>query len=359
MKKISKKIISGFMALVTVISMFQPLYVSAVENTAYDAYANEMACEYAEMTSLYSGEQISLSQGYEIYNDSNDNNRIYFVFNGNECVGELIVTYNNNEFWSNYMQNEIEDITTALSNEVPFYVCAVDKSLLFCTENQALVFDGPEVASGYSVNRMSSTSYNVNDVFEMEKLELKEIEVNENVMYNRTTYAYGNTSTAEYGKLEVPVVKNSTVDGVGICWAATVSSIAAYRTGDTALSAKTLYDNLDDKYLGSPTGNVTWVKRAFSYYGLDYTYKASGTNYAGVKACIQDERPIYASITDGEVGHAVVICGYQSAQGGYYYYEIMDPNRSSTVLVKVSSTSTNFTYTHGAYTYTTWRRRFY
>lgn len=73
---------------------------------------------------------------------------------------------------------------------MPFYVCAVDKSLLFCTENQALAFDGPEVASGYSVNRMSSTLYNVNDAFEMEKLELKEIEVNENVMYNRATYTY-------------------------------------------------------------------------------------------------------------------------------------------------------------------------
>lgn len=73
--------------------------------------------------------------------------------------------------------------------------------------------------------------------------------------------------TSIYGRLDVPVVGNMSVDGVGICWAAVVSSIAAYRTDAVALSALNLYNILDDKYLGSPTGNVTWVKRAFNYYG--------------------------------------------------------------------------------------------
>ena len=69
-----------------------------------------------------------------------------------------------------------------------------------------------------------------------------------------------------------------------------------------------LFNILDAKFLGTPSGTRTWIGRAFDYYGLEYNYLKKGSNYDGVKTRIQNNRPIYASLktADGENAHAVV-----------------------------------------------------
>lgn len=134
--------------------------------------------------------------------------------------------------------------------------------------------------------------------------------------------AFGSTLTANYGMLDVPYVANSLdPDGDGVCWCAAISSI-------------------------------------FEYYGLTHHCYSYGAKFDTVASIIRQRLPIYAGIASRNSAHAVVICGYQSAAGGYYYYTIMAPNYSSKITISVSSTAVDFTYASpDGTTYTSWKRR--
>lgn len=175
--------------------------------------------------------------------------------------------------------------------------------------------------------------------------------------------SYGLTSTSTYGLLEVPIVANghSPDDGDGICWAASVASIGAYRTNSAPLSAVGMYNAVKRQFGRTPTGILLDARHGFEYFGLDYLYSLfQGKTYDVVKRIIRDlGKPIYAGLSRTGGGHAVVICGYQEAQGGYHFYTLMDCNKSNYVTVSVSTNSTNFTYAAGTYTYTKWDEHIY
>lgn len=92
-------------------------------------------------------------------------------------------------------------------------------------------------------------------------------------------------------------------------------------------------------------------------YGLSYSHKSNGANFSQIKSSIQSNKPVYAAIfdtSDGK-GHSVVIAGFKNTNDAYYY-KLMDPNKNSYVLIKLSSSgATSFTYSTGSYKYTTWR----
>lgn len=89
-------------------------------------------------------------------------------------------------------------------------------------------------------------------------------------------------------------------------------------------------------------------------YGLSYTHKSSGANFSQIKSIILSDKPVYAGILCSAGGHTVVIAGFDSGYGKYYY-KLVDPNKNSLALVELSSsTATSFTYTSGAYTFTKW-----
>lgn len=293
-----------------------------------------------------------LSQDYEIENSLNTGNRIYFLFDGEECIGRIIVTFINNEFSSNFIQEKLTVISDLYRDGIPFKVVALDESLLIQTAEETIPFDGPEIEGQIDLT-------NTGEKFKL--LCLTTFDICRDEGNNIATYdSYGSTLTSSYGTLEVPYVQNANING-GICWAATVASIAAYRKQQAALTSVQLFNILNAKFSGTPTGNPTWIGRAYDYYGLGYNYVKKGSNYDSVKTRIQNKRPIYASLrtADGKNAHAVVICGYQAYTGGYRYYVLMDPNKPQKVVVQIpSSIATTFTYASGVYTYTDWYRQF-
>lgn len=96
------------------------------------------------------------------------------------------------------------------------------------------------------------------------------------------------------------------------------------------------------------------LERSFKLYNLSYTHIDSGANFNQVKSAILSDKPIYASLStsDSKTKHAVVIAGFESGYGNYYY-RLMDPNKRSLALVQLSSSSaTSFSYAPGSNTYT-------
>lgn len=175
--------------------------------------------------------------------------------------------------------------------------------------------------------------------------------------------SYGNYFGSGIGMLYVPIVENAQNFNTGgsLCWAASSGSIVSYRKNiEPALNAYEVYYLLYYDGISSPSSYH--VSNLFEHYNLTYTYAASGANYNTVASLIASNRPIYAGIATASsepTTHAVVICGYQSAQGGYYFYTLMDPNNTSYVTVNVSYNSTSFYYPSNSGTYTYWARRFH
>lgn len=293
-----------------------------------------------------------LTQGFQINNDSDPNNLAYFLFCGNNCMGELIVTTVNQSFASSFLPLEMPNISDAyINNQSITLILDEDALLLFSEGTYSTLTEEITLANETQNYSNITSSYAPSKIFLTP------------ILYNAVIapYDYGSSLTSSYGSLEVPNVSNaySPDTDEGICWEASIASIGAYRTNTTAKTAVGLYNSLKSIYGGIPIGNTTWEGRAFSYYNLNYTYQSSGSTYETTKSRINNNRPIMASITNGTKSHAVVICGYQSAQGGYYYYQLMDPNVSSYVIIQIPFNSTNFTYASNSGTYTTWRYQFY
>lgn len=144
MRKRCKNIIAGFLGIVIALSLLLPVSVSALQNVDYDAYALSAAEGYAQMCEI-TDEYAYLSQDYEIENSLNTGNRIYFLFDGEECIGRIIVTFINNEFSSNFIQEKLTVISDLYRDGIPFKVVALDESLLIQTAEETIPFDGPEI----------------------------------------------------------------------------------------------------------------------------------------------------------------------------------------------------------------------
>lgn len=327
-----------------------------------EAYVAEMKAQFLNVVDLGEdvapGAQAAYSQGYEILSDDDPYNRIYFLFLDGKCRGVLVVTYANGEFASSFTPSRLPTISDALLSGEPFTLHTYGESLIYCGEDRAIGLNGPL----YDVQLTANVSllHGTDELAQVIRMDTETYQVE---CPTFGTDAYGSTLTASYGLLEVPFVENgkSPADGSGLCWAATVASIAAYRKNTTPLSATDIYYAVQNRYGGIPGGTVIDAGRAFYCCGLDYTSSLTGKLFDTVKRIIQRDRPIYAGLSRTGGGHVVVICGYQTAAGGYHYYTLMDCNNQnhSYTTVSVSSSSTNFTYVAWGYTYTVWDEALY
>ena len=96
MRKKCKKIVAGFLGVVIALSLLLPVSASALQTVDYDAYAISAAKGYTQMCEI-TEECAYLSQDYEIENSLNTGNRVYFLFDGEECIGRIIVAFINNQ----------------------------------------------------------------------------------------------------------------------------------------------------------------------------------------------------------------------------------------------------------------------
>ena len=281
-------------------------------------------------------ENLFISNGFQVEN--NENIEIYLIFDGNECIGELTETNIGNNRNTSFMFENYQFISNALVQKYKLFFIYVDNKLICGYDNDYYDF-------------YQNSHYDITDQIDTES-------INSNDIMLQSLVSYGSSINSSYGILNVPIVSNSSspVSGKGLCWAASASSICAYRTSTTANTALQTYNIVKNLYSGNdPTSDQVTI--VFNYYSLSYNYFGYGLGYTQSKAILQTNKPIYCGLKSSTTNnaHAVVICGYQEASGGYRYFRLMDPNNSNYVTIQVSLSSSNFTYG----VYDQWKRTFY
>ena len=289
-----------------------------------------------------------MTQGYRVINNPDPNSRTFFLFRNGKCEGKLTASYVNGEYASSFTQYEIPAVTEAYENNESFALALEVYSIMLITAEKAEIISGSD------------------ELF-------AEIEIADDLQTSNTEYSviicsaiantfYGDSvNVADNVILNLPHVSNYTFpDGTGLCWAASISSICAYQTNTSPMSALDLYNALDEMYVGTPMGFDLWEKRAFAYFDISAKYDTS-LSFTQTATLLRADKQIYISLTDGNSHyHGVALCGYINVPNSTSYkYKLMDPNVSSYGTTYVISTSNqNFTYVEG-YTYTTWRYSIY
>lgn len=319
-------------------------------NVGLEAYANEVIAEYIpiSMEPIDETDTFFLTQGYRVINNPDPNSRTFFLFRNGKCEGKLTASYVNGEYASSFTQYEIPAVTEAYENNEPFALALEGYSIMLITAEKAEIISGSD------------------ELF-------AEIEIADDLQTSNTEYSviicsaiantfYGDSvNVADNVILNLPHVSNYTFPNeTGLCWAASISSICAYQTNTSPMSALDLYNALDEMYVGTPMGFDLWEKRAFAYFDISAKYDTS-LSFTQTATLLRADKPIYISLTDGNSHyHGVALCGYINVPNSTSYkYKLMDPNVSSYGTTYVISTSNqNFTYVEG-YTYTTWRYSIY
>lgn len=135
-------------------------------------------------------------------------------------------------------------------------------------------------------------------------------------------------------KLSVAKLKNRSVGGRGVCWAATAAScIDYYEDGvaDTSYAEQLMDDLIEDRQNnnnGSTESGTIEVKEYIKQYCPDLSVSSTNKiSYDETKSYINAHHPMYTSWsnTSNDAGHAIVLCGYRMDSGKQQMY-LMDPN---------------------------------
>lgn len=125
---------------------------------------------------------------------------------------------------------------------------------------------------------------------------------------------------------------------------------------------------IQSTYGGSPIGNTYWIEKGFQHYNIPCTTIYRMMNCVEVYNNIENNNPIYMSVTCQEGGHALLLSGLTINSDDSGIYRVVDSNRMAYVdimvpantMVSNSSTEGNFTYVASyGYTFTHWRRSHY
>ena len=330
--------------LMALLCSLNPISVSANNS----AYTQSDYYDYAQnQTSTFIGSEFKnldqslfyLSQGYKVQDAVDDSIEIFFIFYKGKCVGETYVYVLDGNLTASFFVGDNSYATEAYRNH-----CDI-----------SIISNGSDTID-FVVHPISKKGWNDNS----EKIQLTSI------ISNNGVTSYGHSFSSNYGYMDVPHVANTSINGVGICWCATVASICAYRTG-VVKSASQLYYAVIAQYPSSvvPSGTTAWVSRAYHIYGITATTSNAGLNFTQAKSIMMNNIPIYAGVDYGtNDNHAVIVCGYTISYSGggnvAYYYRIHDSNRTGYYSATVSSlTATNFSYSNGTVTYNNWHRTAY
>lgn len=348
-EKIAVKIFSLILCLSLAGTCLVPAYaVSTGEGDPLAPYVDYVNSILPDLTRLpdadFPADDLSISQPIELLNDNDDTNYAFFLFDGSNCVGELVVTRMNGTFAASFLPGGMPLVSAAYANRTPVCLVAVEQRLLLCTESTADVIVG-EAFQTYA-SRDHSVEAIVNQA-QKESLSLTAAEVGPALLSGLP-----NTSKV----LPIDIVENSSVNGVGICWAAVSASIIMYLTNYRGLTAETVYNKVKSNGQ-SAAGYPIDVTCALDSYGIGhYVYTSWNLSFPAVVNHITAGYPIYAAITRVGGSHAVAICGYMCESDLSDYYLLMDPNVSARkVWLSIDRNSSNFTYaTSYGYTYTRW-----
>lgn len=324
-----------------------------------DDYVASVMPGYLDINGFNSTSEISISKGITIKNwDSNkDTKVIYFVIKNSKVIGKLLV--NKSEDGSFQSSFDMDDLT-----EFEECIKADKEFVLGSSKGRLVLYKDKKFNNLEDVNSLGNVSIDEIKIEEKNFNKIKKNSILTNKIKNHKNSVRAMSLTTHV--LDVPFTSNSTINGVGICWAASVASIVNYLKGMT-YDAKTIYYIVaaTNVLVGgdSPAGNVECIKKAFSLCGAPVN-QGSNLSFSSVSSVLGTNQPIYMSLYDSKanVGHGVVLKGAVYLGTSNSFYLLMDPNKSSTVSVALSSSAlesgSSFTYVTSNYTYR-WRYSFY
>ena len=354
-----KKILSFVLLLVLLLSTTIPVIaydsISTEEMSPIinvDTYAREIIYTYIDMniSGVSATDEFFISQGFVVDGNPDENSRTYFLFKNNICVGELTATYINGQYISAFSYYENSFITEAFIENKPLHFTKENDSIFAISNDSIYTLYGENCGEIINKNMMIR-KYNSS---QFSTISLNELPY-ENFSDVSSVYSIGQRYL---GVIRVQTDRSPDT-GAGLCWAASIAAIGNYCT-NIEHDALSLYNLLKTQFPtdGIPEGILRWKIRAFAQYNIDVIQQTGGYTFSQVVTKINELIPIYADIQDsnGNGGHAVVICGYKSTADDIYTYRIMDPNKPAKVDVSVPQpTLAYFYYPAGTYTYTDWK----
>lgn len=284
-----------------------------------------------------------LGEGFRTYKDIDgeivENNLFFFpVIHETQIVGLLDVKKIDSFYKIGYKKGFAKELNNLYNNSPknPYVLVYINDALVaFDKENKIIVEKPKYIIKKYNSKKNLKEECKLNNLDILKEIKKKNIKVKNltnpsNMLGVNDAQIYSIQSNSESKNLSVPIVPNQTIDGNGICWAASMASVVNYKKG-TSYTAKDIYD----KY-----GNFTdaWYKH------VENGYKDEGLSHAKfvnndiginkLKSEINNDRPVdtYMKILDNSAAHEVVVRGYYdfntSSPTESKYASIMDPNQS-------------------------------
>lgn len=349
MKKFSKKcaaFLASAMLCCSITPCFSSVYAENIGSMELQlAYAECILPTYLKSYDI-NDDSIYISDSYSVYNTESDyaGNDIYIVFEDNTIIGILSVTNINGDFYSSFEYSTFDVLQNLYEDNEAITFIGNDQKLYVADESDTFeVYDNAE-----SVN----CNFAVNSGTELERTYKVDIP---QVMERQVVPVQRN--------LSVPIVRNTTVNDVGICWAAAIASKVDYLKG-TTLSALDVFNALATAYNTIPAGSKEWTECGYEYYNIPCTYKGSMMNCVEVYNNIVNNNPIHISLSSIDGNHAVILSGITINSDGSGIYRLIDSNRNAPVNVVVSADTmtadADFVYsTNYGYVFTSWYRSFY
>ena len=114
--------------------------VTAVPASEYMEFAYSIAPTLPDLDSSMG--EIFISQPIEILNTGTDTKYSFFLFSGDTCVGLMIVTNWEGEFYSTFVPEQIPSVSAAYSANAPITLIAGDDGLVLQTDTSAELIAG-------------------------------------------------------------------------------------------------------------------------------------------------------------------------------------------------------------------------
>lgn len=353
-----KRVLSVILCLSMLIVCLPVAYAESGEESEvtleqYVDYANSVIPGLAKLPDVdFPSSGLYISQPIEILNDNDDANYALFLFDQDSCIGEVVVSYVNDSFTASFLYCDMPAVSAAYLNARPIVLVSEEKMLLLCSETSTDVIIGNGLLDIQDATIPHFDEASGNGGFYGETLSLTSVTPSE------VPYSSGLPSSSK--TLNIPFVANESAHGNGLCWAAVAASFIRYKTGNSSVTAKGVYNTvLIDT--GMDTGVNAAVVYGLTVYGVPgYVGIETDLPFSTVVKQINADYPVYMAIS-GKNGntnayHAVGLCGHMSDSDGTDYIQIMDPNVSSGKIWIVFNRNTNaFSYaTPNGPTYTSW-----
>ncbi len=291
--------------------------------------------------------KISNAFNLNSFENSSIERYLYWVFDENSVIGNIIVTVNNGLYSSTFELCENKYITTAMTEKIPVAFVSSNGNFLMISNSSEIIINSSFDATTPIISRNNIDF----DVIVLQS-------INNNCLSVATTSFYYNTDT--------PHVDNMTINSKGACWAACVASKVMNEGVYKNLTPLNVYSKCYSSYGNqTPSGTVEWIQRAYGLYGINITYTDSRLSISQIKQELSEDNPIHArfyyapATDDDDKIHGVLISGIQGTlQSGTVL--IMDPNKTAIQSCSYSNGSSNITYTPSGSTYLySWTKTFY